>query len=100
MMMRDVGGGSMPRLFPVMMRDVGGSSMPRLFPVMIRDVAGGSKSRLILVMLPRGIDNESPSGNLLLGLYPSSSSYCFLKQSPTGKKSQHLCWYISQTYVS
>lgn len=23
--------------------------------------------------------------------YPSSSSYCFLKQSPTGKKSQHLC---------
>ena len=29
---------------------------------------------------------------------PSSSlSYCFLKQSPAGKKSQHLLWYMSQT---
>ena len=31
---------------------------------------------------------------------PNSDSYCFLKHSPAGKKSQHLCWYISQTYVS
>ena len=30
----------------------------------------------------------------------NSDSYCFLKQSPTGKKSQHLSWYSFQTYVS
>lgn len=33
-------------------------------------------------------------------LYPSWSSYCFLKQSPAGKKSQHLSWYIFHTYDS
>lgn len=31
---------------------------------------------------------------------PSSSSYCLRKQSPTGKKSQHRCWYMFHTYVS
>jgi hypothetical protein len=32
---------------------------------------------------------------------PSNSlSYCFRKQSPAGKKSQHRCLYMSQTYVS
>lgn len=35
-----------------------------------------------------------------VGLYPSWSSYCFLKQSPAGKKSQHRSWYIFQTYDS
>ena len=40
---------------------------------------------------------------LLLQVYywiENSDSYCFLKQSPTGKKSQHLSWYSFQTYVS
>jgi len=84
----------------IMMRDVAGGSISRIFPVMLSYVGGVSIPGPLLVKLPRRIGNVSPSGNLLVGLYPSSSSYCFLKQSPTGKKSQHLCWYISQTYVS
>lgn len=31
---------------------------------------------------------------------PKSASYCFLKQSPCGKKSQVLLWYMSHTSVS
>lgn len=38
--------------------------------------------------------------NMIFYWLPNSSSYCFLKQSPTGKKSQHRCWYMFHTYVS
>ena len=48
---------------------------------------------VIMYHVQRGHDNR--------GLYPppppSSLSYCFLKQSPAGKKSQHLRWYMSHT---
>lgn len=33
----------------------------------------------------------------MFNYYPSWSSYCLRKQSPAGKKSQHLSWYIFQT---
>jgi len=67
----------------MIIRDVGDGSILRLFPFMMRDVAGGSKSRLILDMLPHGIDKENPSANPLkegMTLYSDMPGY----QAPHG----------------